>query len=58
MTKKQELMRSLIGNGCRLLLICMFMTLIDLPSTLSYLFGFQLKFTGLNSLLQTEDTKL
>ncbi|MEK0179038.1 MAG: general secretion pathway protein GspH [Oscillatoriales cyanobacterium] len=37
MTKKQELMRSLIGNGCRLLLICMFMTLIDLPSTLSYL---------------------
>ena len=37
MTRKQELMRGLIGDGCRLLLICMFIALIDLPSTLSYL---------------------
>ncbi len=37
MTKKQELMRNLMGDGCRLLLICMFFVLIELPSTLSYL---------------------
>jgi type IV pilus assembly protein PilA len=37
MTRKQELMRNLIGVGGRLLLICMFIALIDLPSTLSYL---------------------
>jgi type II secretory pathway pseudopilin PulG len=37
MTKKQELMKSLIRVGGELLLICMFLVLIDLPSTLSYL---------------------
>ena len=37
MTRKQELMRNLMGDGWRLLLICMFIALIDLPSTLSYL---------------------
>jgi type IV pilus assembly protein PilA len=37
MTKKQELMINLIRDGGRLLLICMFIALIDLPSTLSYL---------------------
>lgn len=37
MTRKQELMRNLIGDGWRILLICMFIALLDLPSTLSYL---------------------
>jgi len=37
MNKKQELMKSLIHVGGELLLICMFLVLIDLPSTLSYL---------------------
>jgi len=37
MNKKQELMKSLIRVGGELLLICMFLVLIDLPSTLSYL---------------------
>jgi type IV pilus assembly protein PilA len=37
MTKKQELMINLIGDSWTLLLICMLIALIDLPSTLSYL---------------------
>ena len=37
MTKKQQLMKNLIGDGGKVLLICMFLLLIDLPSTLSYL---------------------
>jgi type IV pilus assembly protein PilA len=37
MNKKQELMKNLIGDGGKILLICMFLVLIDLPSTLSYL---------------------
>lgn len=36
MTKKQKFMKSLIGDGWKILLICMFIALIDLPSTLSY----------------------
>jgi hypothetical protein len=37
MTRKQKLMKNLICDGGKLLLICMFIVLIDLPSTLSYL---------------------
>ncbi|MEG4810832.1 type IV pilin-like G/H family protein [Microcoleus sp. F8-D3] len=37
MNKKQKLMKVLICDGGKLLLICMFIALIDLPSTLSYL---------------------
>ncbi|MEG3967851.1 type IV pilin-like G/H family protein [Microcoleus sp. T2B6] len=37
MTRKQKLIRNLINGGCKILLICMFIALIDLPSTLSYL---------------------
>ncbi|MEG3933631.1 type IV pilin-like G/H family protein [Microcoleus sp. T3_B1] len=37
MTNKQELIKKIICDGGKVLLICMFIALIDLPSTLSYL---------------------